>query len=39
MGTLRASFYIYNDYRDVDKFVETVKEAVNFFRKVSGEHY
>ncbi|MDD4076403.1 MAG: cysteine desulfurase [Bacilli bacterium] len=36
-GTLRASFYIYNDYQDVDRFVETVKETVDFFRKVAGE--
>lgn len=30
-GTLRASFYIYNDINDVDKFVKTVKDAIAFF--------
>ena len=32
-GTLRASFYIYNDKDDVDKFVLAVKEAVTFFEQ------
>ena len=32
-GTLRASFYIYNNYEDVDRFVETVKSVVEFFKK------
>lgn len=31
MATLRASFYFYNDTEDVKKFVETVKETVEFF--------
>ena len=31
LGTLRASFYIYNDLKDVDLFIESVKEAVEFF--------
>ena len=31
MSTIRASFYFYNDAEDVRKFVETVKEAVEFF--------
>jgi cysteine desulfurase/selenocysteine lyase len=31
MSTIRASFYFYNDAIDVRKFVETVKEAVEFF--------
>lgn len=31
IATIRASFYFYNDYSDADKFVETVKEAVEFF--------
>ena len=31
MSTIRASFYFYNDYSDADRFVETVKEAVDFF--------
>lgn len=32
-GTLRGSFYIYNDYKDVDKFIEKVKESVEFFSR------
>lgn len=32
-ATLRASFYIYNDKEDVDKFIDTVKETINFFKK------
>lgn len=31
ISTIRASFYFYNDYNDVDKFIESVKEAVSFF--------
>ena len=31
MATLRASFYFYNDQEDVERFVETVKETVEFF--------
>ena len=31
MSTIRASFYFYNDEEDVQRFVETVKEAVEFF--------
>ena len=38
-GTLRGSFYIYNTYDDCDKFVETVKYAVDFFEKLNGESY
>ena len=33
-GTLRGSFYIYNTIEDCDKFVETVKKAVVFFKNV-----
>ena len=33
-GTLRGSFSIYNTKGDCDKFVETVKHAVEFFRNV-----
>lgn len=33
VATLRACFYIYNDYNDVDKFVEAVKEAVKYFEE------
>ena len=32
-GTLRASFYIYNDKHDVDKFVQTVKDTITFFEQ------
>ena len=32
-GTLRASFYIYNTTSDVDRFVETIKKVVEFFKK------
>lgn len=32
-GTLRGSFYIYNDYHDCDVFVQKVKDAVEFFEK------
>lgn len=33
VGTVRASFYIYNDEEDVLKFVEALKEARDFFTK------
>ena len=33
-GTLRGSFYIYNTIEDCDKFVATVKKAVEFFKNV-----
>lgn len=32
-GTLRASFYVYNDFNDVDRFCDTVKVVVDFFSK------
>lgn len=38
LGTLRASFYIYNDYQDVDKFVLKVKECIEFFSQFEGEN-
>lgn len=38
LGTLRASFYIYNDFKDVDKFVLKVKECVEFFSQFEGEN-
>lgn len=31
---IRASIYIYNTYKDVDLFVETVKEAVTYFKGI-----
>ncbi len=39
LGTLRATFYIYNDYHDVDRFVESVKECVAFFKQFEGDNY
>lgn len=33
VGTLRASFYIYNTYEDVDRFVDVVKKTVEFFKQ------
>ena len=33
VGTLRASFYIYNTYEDIDKFVEVVKQTTDFFKQ------
>lgn len=33
IGTLRACIYIYNDYQDIDKFIEAVKEAVKYFEE------
>ena len=32
LATLRATFYIYNDIDDADKFIDSVKEAVRFFK-------
>ena len=32
------SIYIYNDYNDVDKFVERVKECIEFFSQFEGEN-
>lgn len=39
VGTLRGSFYVYNDFNDCDKFIETVKEAVVFFKRINGDDY
>lgn len=33
VGTLRACIYIYNDFNDIDKFVEAVKEAAKYFEE------
>lgn len=33
-GTLRASFYIYNDYDDVDRLVDVIKRVVKFFKEL-----
>ena len=32
-GTLRGSFYIYNDYKDCDLFIEKIKENIEFFKQ------
>lgn len=34
VATLRVSFYLYNTIEDCDKFVESVKNARDFFKKV-----
>ena len=31
VGTIRASFYFYNDEEDVKRFVDSVKETIEFF--------
>jgi cysteine desulfurase/selenocysteine lyase len=33
VGTLRASFYVYNTLEDVDKFIEVVEQTVQFFKQ------
>lgn len=33
IGTLRACIYIYNDYQDIDKFIEAVKAAAKYFEE------
>ena len=33
VGTLRGSFYIYNDFHDCDVFIQKVIDAVKFFEK------
>ena len=38
VGTLRATFYIYNDYKDVDTFIDALKNAVSFFKKFEGDN-
>lgn len=38
VGTLRATFYIYNNYKDVDIFIEALKNAVSFFKKFEGDN-
>lgn len=36
IGTLRASFYIYNDYSDVDKFVDATIATIELFKGLEG---
>ena len=36
LGTLRASFSFYNDLEDTEKFIETTKKAVHFFKVELG---
>ena len=33
IGTLRACFYIYNDFEDCDKFIEAVKDSAEYFKE------
>ena len=33
IGTVRASFYIYNTMEDAEKFVKEVREAINYFKE------
>ncbi len=33
-GCLRVSFYLYNDYKDVDHFINTTEEAITFFQRM-----
>ena len=33
VGTLRACIYVYNDFEDMDKFIEGVKEAARYFKE------
>lgn len=33
VGTLRACFYIYNDFNDCDKFIATLKQAIEYFKE------
>lgn len=33
IGTLRACFYIYNDFEDCDKFIAALIEAVEYFKE------
>lgn len=33
VGTLRACFYIYNDFNDCDKFIAALKEAIEYFKE------
>lgn len=34
VATLRASFYLYNTYEECDKFVDSVRQARDFFKSV-----
>ena len=33
IGTLRACFYIYNDFEDCDKFIQAVKDSAEYFKE------
>lgn len=33
LGTLRATIYLYNDYHDIDRFIEITKEAAEYFKE------
>ena len=32
-GTLRATIYLYNDYEDIDRFIDATKEAAEYFKE------
>jgi len=34
VATLRASFYLYNTYDECDRFVDSMKQARDFFKSV-----
>ena len=34
ISTIRASFYFYNTKEDVDKLVDSIKEAIDFFGRL-----
>src|SRR5690554_988901 len=36
VGTLRASLHIYNDFNDIDRFVEATKETIKLFTRLEG---
>jgi cysteine desulfurase/selenocysteine lyase len=33
IGTLRACFYVYNDFEDCDKFIQAVKDSAEYFKE------
>jgi cysteine desulfurase/selenocysteine lyase len=39
VGTLRASFHIYNDFGDVDKFVQATKNTISLFKHLEEGLY
>jgi cysteine desulfurase/selenocysteine lyase len=33
-GTIRVSLHIYNDKKEIDKFIEVTKEIINFYKRI-----